>query len=82
MFRAASETSTSVRNSPHYSDRTNSSFNARFGMPVFKYYQQNPLKGARFAKAMTGVSTGVGNPDARAGDVARLLEQIRLTTVT
>lgn len=56
MFRAASETSTCIRDAPNDSDSVNSPFRAKFGMPVWQYYQQHPLKAARFAHAMAGVS--------------------------
>jgi len=56
MFRAASETSTCVSNAPYDSDSVNSPFKAKFGMPVWQYYQQYPLKAVRFAHAMAGVS--------------------------
>lgn len=56
MFRAASETSTCISKAPYRSDGTDSPFSARFGVPLVQYYQQNPLKGARFARAMAGVA--------------------------
>jgi hypothetical protein len=52
MFKAASELSTQIDRSPYVSDNENSAFYARFGLPAYAYYEQNPQKGARFAQSM------------------------------
>lgn len=52
MFKAASELSTQIDRSPYISDNENSAFCARFGLPTYAYYEQNPQKGARFAQSM------------------------------
>lgn len=56
MFRAASETSTCVQNTPFESDSFNSPFATRFGKPAYLWYGENPDKGVRFARGMTGVA--------------------------
>jgi hypothetical protein len=59
MFKAASETTTLLRNSPFVSNTEHSAFHTRYGMPVYQYCEQYPEKGTRFAKAMSGWSKGV-----------------------
>lgn len=54
MFRAASSMSDSIRNGTV--DSGNNAWKARFGVPMFEYYNQNPIKAARFAKAMEGAA--------------------------
>lgn len=56
MFRAASESSTCVHNAPFESDGINSPFTARHGKPVYSWYTENPEKGIRFARGMSGVA--------------------------
>lgn len=56
MFKAASETSSLIARSPHTSDTQHCAFLARFGVPMYLYYEQNPQKGTRFAQAMSSWS--------------------------
>ena len=56
MVRAASETFVCIQRAPYKPDCVDSPFHARFGVPVFTYYKEHPLKAARFAVAMAGVS--------------------------
>lgn len=56
MFRAASETSSSLQASPYKFDGLNSPFATRHKLPAYEYYKANPEKGARFARAMAGVT--------------------------
>ncbi|KAF2259438.1 S-adenosyl-L-methionine-dependent methyltransferase [Lojkania enalia] len=56
MFRAASESSTCVQNTPFESDSVNSPFATRFGKPAYLWYAENPEKGVRFARGMAGVA--------------------------
>ena len=56
MSKAASEASTSVHREPYASDSVNSPFFARHGMVLFDYYAKHRAKGARFARAMAGVT--------------------------
>jgi hypothetical protein len=58
LFKAASETSTTIINSPYISNPINSPFHTRFGIPMYQYYEENPKKGARFAQAMDSWSQG------------------------
>ena len=52
MFRAASSMSDSCRFKIY--DGQNNAWTARFGVPMFEYYHQNPAKATRFARAMEG----------------------------
>lgn len=52
MFRAASSMSDSLRNEVY--DYENNAWKSRFGMPSWEYYRENPVKAARFARAMEG----------------------------
>jgi hypothetical protein len=52
MFKAASELSTQIDRSPYASEKKNSAFCARFRLPAYAYYEQNPQKGARFAQSI------------------------------
>ena len=56
MFRAASQTTTCFEVAPNGPSMTNTPFKASHGVPVFQYYEQHPLKAARFAQAMAGIS--------------------------
>lgn len=52
MFKAASESSTLLDLSPRVSDAENCAFSSRHGVTTYGYYEQNPTKGARFARSM------------------------------
>lgn len=52
MLKAASETSSAIREAPYASGVMSSAFCQRFGVPMYQYYEQHPEKGARFAQAM------------------------------
>ncbi|KAI8945338.1 putative O-methyltransferase [Xylaria longipes] len=56
MFKASSQLSTLVSRSPHASGAAHSAFQHHFGLPVYHYYEQNPEKGKRFARAMSSWS--------------------------
>lgn len=58
IFKASSELSTLVAQSPHSSSATESAFHQRFGAPVYQYYDQNPAKGKRFTQAMSSWAKG------------------------
>lgn len=55
MFEASSLTATSIEKSPYTSNAQNSAFNLRFGTSPYKWYAENPKRGARFASAMAGL---------------------------
>lgn len=54
MFEAASLTAASIEKSPYTSNAEDSAFNLRFGTSPYKWYAENPKRGARFASAMAG----------------------------
>ncbi|TGJ83283.1 hypothetical protein E0Z10_g5502 [Xylaria hypoxylon] len=54
MYKAATESASCVQATPHQSDSKNSPFATRHGVPLFQYYEQNPVHAKRFAKAMAG----------------------------
>ncbi|KGO69934.1 O-methyltransferase, family 2 [Penicillium italicum] len=54
MFEAASLTAASIEKSPYTSKAEDSAFNLRFGTSPYKWYAENPKRGARFASAMAG----------------------------
>lgn len=54
MFEAASLTAASIEKSPYISNAEDSAFNLRFGTSPYKWYAENPKRGARFASAMAG----------------------------
>ncbi|KAI4680859.1 hypothetical protein J4E81_010043 [Alternaria sp. BMP 2799] len=56
FFRAASETSESIKESPTVTDGKRNAFVTRHGTVLFDYYKQDPKRAARFASAMAGVS--------------------------
>lgn len=55
MFQAASETSACLKAPQDGSDGSDWPFRFRHETNIYQYYHQNPLKGARFARAMAGV---------------------------
>jgi len=57
-FKASSELSTLISDSPYASSSTHTAFQRRFGMSPYQYYEQNPDKGKRFAQAMSAWSKG------------------------
>lgn len=63
MFKAASELSTQIDRAPYVSDNENSAFCARFGLPAYAYYEQNPQKAARFKQSMDAWSKCESIPD-------------------
>ncbi|CBX98991.1 hypothetical protein IAQ61_001269 [Plenodomus lingam] len=56
FFKAASNTSDSIRASPSATDGQNNAFVTTHGQSLFKYYQDDPRRAARFASAMAGLS--------------------------
>ncbi|KAI0483731.1 putative O-methyltransferase [Xylaria cf. heliscus] len=55
MFEAASMTASQIQKSPFTSNAADSAFNLRFGTSPYKWYAENPERGARFASAMAGL---------------------------
>ncbi|KAL9607259.1 MAG: hypothetical protein Q9167_007812 [Letrouitia subvulpina] len=56
FLQAASETSNWIKGSPHGTDGYCSPFHYRHQAPLYDFYDQNPVKGRRFAEAMIGVT--------------------------
>jgi 2-polyprenyl-3-methyl-5-hydroxy-6-metoxy-1,4-benzoquinol methylase len=56
FFKAASETSASIKESPTITDGQRNAFVTRHGTDLFQFYKQDPQRAARFASAMAGVS--------------------------
>lgn len=56
MFRAASSTSDSIRNSPFKITAESCPFAIRHGEMTYKWYEKHPAQAARFARAMAGVT--------------------------
>ncbi|KAI0542225.1 O-methyltransferase-domain-containing protein [Xylaria digitata] len=56
MLRAASESSAVVSRSPFASDASKSAFHERFGVSMYRYYEQRPEKARRFTQAMSSWS--------------------------
>ncbi|KAH7397175.1 O-methyltransferase-like protein [Pyrenochaeta sp. MPI-SDFR-AT-0127] len=56
FFRAASETSASIKESPLETNGQKNAFVTRHGTDLFEYYKQDPRRAGRFASAMAGVS--------------------------
>jgi hypothetical protein len=56
VFQAASDTASFFKNSTSPLAADNCPFQQRFGMPIFKYYEQVPAKGVRFGKALAGAA--------------------------
>ena len=58
IFRSAATTSDTIKASPEISSIENSPFKTALGAGMFEFYDNNPDKAARFAKAMAGVAGG------------------------
>ncbi|KAI2477579.1 Sterigmatocystin 8-O-methyltransferase [Pyrenophora tritici-repentis] len=56
FFKAAAETSDSIRESPTVADGQRNAFVTRHGKSLFEFYKQDPTRSVRFASAMAGVS--------------------------
>ena len=56
FFKAASDTIESIKESPTVTNGQKNAFVTRHGTELFKFYQNDPRRAARFASAMTGVS--------------------------
>ncbi|KAF1941681.1 S-adenosyl-L-methionine-dependent methyltransferase [Clathrospora elynae] len=56
FFKAASETSASIKESPKVTDGQRNAFVTRHGTDLFQFYKQDASRAARFASAMAGVS--------------------------
>ncbi|KAJ4376391.1 hypothetical protein N0V83_001674 [Neocucurbitaria cava] len=56
FFKAASETSASIKESPSVTDGQRNAFVTRHGTDLFQFYKNDALRAARFASAMAGVS--------------------------
>nr|XP_036579355.1 o-methyltransferase [Colletotrichum truncatum]KAF6786902.1 o-methyltransferase [Colletotrichum truncatum] len=54
MLKAASSTADNVRASPDAYDSALTPFSTRHGLPIFDYYEKDPQRSLRFAKAMAG----------------------------
>ncbi|KAI0545025.1 O-methyltransferase [Xylaria curta] len=55
-LRAATMAAACIKDSPDESDGKHSPFHTFFGMPMFSFYERNPMYAARFAKAMAGTT--------------------------
>ncbi|RYP60585.1 hypothetical protein DL770_009961 [Monosporascus sp. CRB-9-2] len=53
-LKAATASADCLRASPHESDATHSPFYTQHGIPAYSYYDQDPRRANRFAKAMAG----------------------------
>ncbi|KAH9876418.1 hypothetical protein J1614_003549 [Plenodomus biglobosus] len=56
FFKAASDTSDSIRASPSVADGQSNAFVTRHGKELFQFYKDDPKRAARFASAMAGLS--------------------------
>ncbi|KAI8630504.1 S-adenosyl-L-methionine-dependent methyltransferase [Xylariaceae sp. FL1651] len=56
MFKAAAESSDTLKKYPSEADSTHCAFYSRHGLPVFDYYAKYPDKAGRFARAMAGAT--------------------------
>jgi hypothetical protein len=56
MFKAAGDTAAFMRRGTSEENAVISPFQERHGVPLFKYYANNPKLAARFASAMAGVA--------------------------
>ncbi|KAH7087100.1 S-adenosyl-L-methionine-dependent methyltransferase [Paraphoma chrysanthemicola] len=56
MLRAASATIAAVERSPGLSTQETSPFTTAYEISMYEYYEQRPIKAARFAQAMSGWS--------------------------
>lgn len=56
FYKAASETSESIKKYPKVINGQNNPFVTRHGTTLFDYYKNDPKRAARFASAMAGVS--------------------------
>jgi hypothetical protein len=56
FFRAASETSISIKESLTEANGQKNAFVTRHGTDLFQFYKGDPERAARFASAMAGVS--------------------------
>ncbi|KAI4221808.1 MAG: hypothetical protein L6R36_006626 [Xanthoria steineri] len=54
MLKASAEASVALKAHPLESDSVHCPFFARFGVPIFDYYEKYPENSGRFAKAMAG----------------------------
>jgi hypothetical protein len=54
MLKAASSTADNVKASPLEYDSALTPFTTRHGYPIFKFYEKDPKRSTRFAKAMAG----------------------------
>lgn len=56
FFKAASETSASIQESPEQTNGQKNAFVTRHGSDLFQFYRRDQKRAARFASAMAGVS--------------------------
>ncbi|KAK2764514.1 hypothetical protein FQN54_009209 [Arachnomyces sp. PD_36] len=56
MWKAATATSDSLKESPYEVNSEHTAFSTRHGLPIFKYYAQDPKRAGRFARAMAGAT--------------------------
>ncbi|KAL9109921.1 MAG: hypothetical protein Q9227_005444 [Pyrenula ochraceoflavens] len=76
MWKAASATSQNLQEYPYKYDSDNTPFKTRHGVPIFKYYAQNPSAAGRFARAMAGAAKN-GSTDMLAEGQALLDDDVR-----
>lgn len=68
IFRSAATTADTIKAAPEISDIEHSPFKTGLGLSMFEFYEKNPDKAARFAKAMAGVA-GVDRKPGMLGDL-------------
>ena len=56
MLQAASSTADNAKASPDKYDSAVTAFTTRHGLPIFQFYEKDPKRAIRFAKAMAGWS--------------------------
>jgi hypothetical protein len=54
MFKGAAATADSIRASPYTYDSVITPFATGNGLPIFNFYEKDPKRSIRFAKAMAG----------------------------
>ena len=74
MFKAAASTADTVKAAPQVSDLEHSPFKTGLGISMFEFYEQNPAKANRFAKAMAGVAGGESHPQPFDSASAKVFE--------
>jgi 2-polyprenyl-3-methyl-5-hydroxy-6-metoxy-1,4-benzoquinol methylase len=58
MWKAGTGLAPALKEAPMESDNDHCGFNKAHGAPMFKFYEMNPHRATRFAKAMAGITSG------------------------